>query len=368
MVYLGKLSRTPAKEYDFLVFIGRFQPYHKGHEIVIETASRLAHNVIILIGSSNQPRNWRNPFTFTERKNMILSDWNEKRQLSGAKIHIFPIDDIMYNDHEWIRTVQTTVNTAIQLTDNSDKKPTIGLIGHSKDQSGFYLSLFPQWKNESVVPYRTQGDILDATKIRELFFLRPQEFVDKAEFLLSFSTFMFLQKFKNSEDYRKLVEEHEHIKVYREDHQFRRNLPYSPIHITVDAIVVQSGHVLMVTRGANPGKGLMALPGGFIHEKETLEESMLKILKKETKIKVPIPVLRGNIVKSNVFDDPYRSARGRVITHAFLIELPPDSNGLPKVKGGFDSTSSFWLPLSEVNATNMFEDHAHIIWKMIGKT
>ena len=39
-------------DFDFLVFIGRFQPFHAGHQAVIDTALARAERVIVLVGSS----------------------------------------------------------------------------------------------------------------------------------------------------------------------------------------------------------------------------------------------------------------------------------------------------------------------------
>jgi bifunctional NMN adenylyltransferase/nudix hydrolase len=131
--------------------------------------------------------------------------------------------------------------------------------------------------------------------------------------------------------------------------------------VTVDAVVVQSGHILMIRRRAEPGKGLLALPGGFLDalSDKTLEDAMIRELREETCLKVPTPVLRGNIVETKVFDAIQRSTRGRTITHAFHIKLP---NGeLPKVKRGSDAASAKWIPISKVNPSECYEDHYEII-------
>jgi len=113
------------------------------------------------------------------------------------------------------------------------------------------------------------------------------------------------------------------------------------------------------------GKGTWATPGGFIKSNERLEDSMLRELREETKLKVPVPVLRGNIKAREVFDSPNRSLRGRTITHAFLIELPPGP--LPKVKGSDDAEKARWVPLSvfEKMQDQMFEDHYTLVNKML---
>ncbi len=141
------------------------------------------------------------------------------------------------------------------------------------------------------------------------------------------------------------------------------NAPYPPIFVTVDAIVIQSGHVLLVERKAYPGKGLQALPGGFIRGDESLPAACIRELREETQLKVPGPVLKGSIRARRVFDAPFRSQRGRTITHGFLIELAPAPQ-LPKVKGGDDARHAFWLPLAELAPEMLFEDHYHIIQAM----
>ena len=63
--------------------------------------------------------------------------------------------------------------------------------------------------------------------------------------------------------------------------------------------------------------------------------------------------------KNELFDAIQRSSRGRTITHAFNICLPDGE--LPKVRGGSDATSATWIPLSQVDSAQTFEDHYEII-------
>ncbi|MBN6741873.1 NUDIX domain-containing protein, partial [Acidithiobacillus sp. MC6.1] len=164
---------------------------------------------------------------------------------------------------------------------------------------------------------------------------------------------------------QRLVDEYAFLKNY---HQQFASYPYPPVFVTVDAVVIHSGHILLVERKAEPGKGLLALPGGFLDQRERIEDGMLRELKEETNIKVPVPVLRGSIRASRVFDTPERSQRGRTITHAFHIEFP--SGELPRIKGGDDAVKAIWLPLSAFYALDgaMYEDHWHIAAGFIGLT
>jgi bifunctional NMN adenylyltransferase/nudix hydrolase len=47
-----------------------------------------------------------------------------------------------------------------------------------------------------------------------------------------------------------------------------------------------------------------------------------------------------------------------------LIELPDGE--LPKVKGSDDAKTAQWIPISQVDSSMMFEDHAQMIQEMIG--
>lgn len=340
------------KEYDFLTFIARIQPLHTGHCAVIDTARAKARKVIVLIGSSFQSRDLRNPWSFKEREEMLRAEYPD----SEDWLIIAPLIDDLYNETGWIERVQQTVNGIVHQYpfQVNSAKPKIGLIGHSKDHTSYYLSMFPQWGSVNVANVKN----ISATPIREDYFFEGTIGGD-----IPASIFAYLAKFKKSPTYQLIADEANAIREYK---KIWSNSPYPPVFVTTDAVVIQSGHVLLIKRRAYPGKGLLALPGGFINQYEPIKQSMLRELREETKIKVPTPVLMGSISKQMVFDDPYRSSRGRTITHAFLIELVPSKMGLPKVKGSDDAEKAKWYPLADLNPEMLFEDHYQIIKAMIG--
>ena len=337
-------------KYDFLVFIGRFQPFHKGHLAVVEEALEKAERLIIILGSANQPRNSRNPFTTDERSKMIYGSLSEEHR---DRVICTPMQDFDYNDAKWERAVQQTVNSVIAVYGPKDSwNCKIGLIGREKDHTSYYLKKFPQWESENVVDFYN----LSATPIRYEFFER-RYISDVPE-----GTYRFLTEFSRRPEWDVIHNEIiENVKYQRQ----WANSPFPPIFVTVDAVVIQSAHVLLVKRGGYPGKGLLALPGGFLNQEERLEEAMLRELTEETQVDVPLSVLKGNIKSSRVFDAPMRSTRGRTITHGYLIQLP-DQENLPKVIGSDDADEAFWVPLSLITPENMFEDHYSIINILLG--
>ena len=339
------MSNTTKKMRDALVFVGRFQPFHNGHKAVIDAALEQAKEVVVVVGSSFAARNIRNPFTFEERKAMI------KAVFPSDCVLVVPVSDYPYDDNKWVNAIQKIVDATIPHAQD------VGLIGHSKDSTSYYLNIFPRWKNHIEVP--DVGGI-NATDIRKhLFGGENGELFNSAlpEQVKDVIREVFLKGDQGTPVYKTLVDEHLMIRRYKEAW---KAAPFPPTFMTVDAVVIQSGHILLVKRGDMPGKGLWALPGGFLNQDEKMLDGAIRELKEETKIKVPVPVLKGSIKGSKTFDAPNRSQRGRTITQAFLIDLGFDGK-LPKVKGSDDAEKAFWVPFKDVKQELMFEYHAHII-------
>ena len=331
------------KKYNNAIVIMRAQPLHNAHVELINRAAEVAEDVIILLGSSNQPRTIKNPFTFSERWRMITATIDLD---PSVKLYIEPLVDIPYNDQAWALQVQNIVNELIE------PNSSVCLIGHNKGPETSYLKFFPQWFFEDFDNVKNQ---LNATDIRDLYLKRPYN-RDYVKGVVPDRVLELLDNFYETPEYNSILEEKEFITKYKQ--QFA-GLQYPPVFVTVDTVVVQSGHVLMIKRRNLPGKNLMALPGGFLDQNELIVDGAIRELKEETKIKVPVPVLKGSIKTSHVFDKPDRSFRGRTITHAFYIELP--EGPLEKVKGGDDASHAMWVPLSELNREECFEDHHAII-------
>jgi bifunctional NMN adenylyltransferase/nudix hydrolase len=337
-----------SKQYNTLVLIGRFQPLHNAHLEIIKRATALTDELVIIAGSANQPRTYKNPFTFDERVAMI------KAATSGLamRVHVESNIDTIYNDQAWAVRIQSIVSKYRVLGGRT------AVIGHKKDASSFYLDMFPQWEYVDVEKIEPLG----ATDIRDLYFKQSfnSNFIKN---VVPTTTYDFLMEFRQTEEFQQIIREREFVETYKKQYA---SLPYPPIFSTADAVVIQSGHVLMIKRRAEPGKGLWALPGGYVNANtdRTVEDAAIRELREETMIKVPAPVLRGNIVRSKVFDAIDRSPRGRIITHAFFIQLPDGE--LPRVKGSDDAEKARWVPIAEVKSEECFEDHYEIIQHFLG--
>ncbi|WP_425508306.1 bifunctional nicotinamide-nucleotide adenylyltransferase/Nudix hydroxylase [Tahibacter amnicola] len=340
--------------FDYLVFIGRFEPFHNGHHAVVRHALGLAAKVIILVGSAGKPRSTRNPWNANEREVMI-------RAAVGAeadRLLIRPLSDHLYNETAWISLVQRQVAAAI-ADDGGAADARVGLVGRDKDASSYYLREFPQWELCNV----QHCEVLSATEIRDHLFSADEggQLLIKANVPPPVAA--MLEAFRRTPGYAQLSREFTFLKNYRKAWD---SAPYPPTFVTVDAVVVYSGHLLLVRRGAEPGKGLWALPGGFLGQDEHLIDAALRELREETRLKIPAPVLKGSLKAQRVFDHPDRSTRGRTITHAFHFEFA--SGDLPPVRGSDDADKAGWMPIAEALALEeqFFEDHYHIVQHFLG--
>jgi bifunctional NMN adenylyltransferase/nudix hydrolase len=330
------------KSFDYCVFIGRFQPFHHGHYELLKEALKSAETVLVVIGSYNKASDIENPWSAPQREEMIraaLTDEEEKH------VKFLYVRDSWYVNNKWLTDVQQKV---FEITDGCDDEK-ICIIGAE--------NYFPQWKflfqkNIEQMPH--------ATAIRGLYFTHDAAYRKHVHANVA----TYLENYKNTDSFKSLKASYDYLRDYKIAWD---GAPFPVTFVTVDCVVIKSGHVLVVRRKGNPGKGQIALPGGFLNQMEAIQDGALRELKEETGIKVDKANLEASITESRVFDYPKRSLRGRTITHAFLIDL---GNGpLPIVKGSDDADKAWWMSLSEfaTRESEFFEDHFHIISHFVSK-
>ena len=87
------------------LFIGRFQPFHNAHLLDIKKILKNADEIIIAIGSSQEKNTLENPFSFNERKQMIVNVL-KKNKIKNYKV--YPIPDL-YNDKKWVDCITKNI-------------------------------------------------------------------------------------------------------------------------------------------------------------------------------------------------------------------------------------------------------------------
>ena len=114
------------------LYIGRFQPFHKGHKSIVEAALKQCDRLVIGIGSSQEERTKRNPFSYKEREQMILRSFLAEELYS--RIIIIPIPDrTEYSDDaSWGQYVLDCVWQLVGL------RPSINFSGREQCRSTWF--------------------------------------------------------------------------------------------------------------------------------------------------------------------------------------------------------------------------------------
>jgi nicotinamide-nucleotide adenylyltransferase len=83
------------------IFVGRFQPFHKGHLKAIKWILKREKEIFIIIGSSQESLTKNNPLSFLDRKKMI----KETLLAEGIKkFKIYGVADFP-NDIFWVKEI-----------------------------------------------------------------------------------------------------------------------------------------------------------------------------------------------------------------------------------------------------------------------
>jgi 8-oxo-dGTP diphosphatase len=133
---------------------------------------------------------------------------------------------------------------------------------------------------------------------------------------------------------------------------------YPPVAIAVDIVALtlrdRRLHVLLIERAREPWLGAWALPGGFVHADETLEEAAVRELREETGIDAST-----HLEQVGAYGDPSRDPRMRVVTIAYLAVLPT----VGELRASTDAARAELVPVDEAidGARPIAFDHEAII-------
>ena len=130
------------------LLVGRFQPFHLGHVFAIQDALKSCEKLWLCIGSTNVQLNFKNPFSVSERREMMESSIDSELL---ERIKIYEIPDV--DDHKkWLAHLDSIV-------------PAYGLV-ITKDP---ILEHLYSYRKERIVdvPF-TDREKFCGTKIREM--------------------------------------------------------------------------------------------------------------------------------------------------------------------------------------------------------
>lgn len=291
------------------LFIGRFQPFHKGHLSVIEQIAKAPDidEIIIGIGSPQIDHTFSNPFTASERGTMI------RASLYGMKkvYQIVLISDI-HDNEKWAAHVESLIpDFKVVYVGNT-------LVRRLFTEKGYEV--------RNIDPVHK----ISATDIRERIIRK----VPWRKYLPP-GSLEVIEKIKGAKRIRNLYFKH----VYPA--------------VTVDIIIEHgAGLILIKRRDGKMFGGWWALPGGFLETgKESVEQAVIREAREETSLQIDLP----NLKLFGIYSDPQRDPRQPTVAVVFQTLL---AEGEPKA--GDDAQSLKVFPWNQVPKQLAF-DHATII-------
>lgn len=157
------------KQYKIGVVIGRFQPFHNGHECVLEQALELCEQVVVVIGSAQESRIPHNPLTAAEREAMIRDSFYDELEVNPNRILFLPLADRAEfgNNASWGEYVMKAIQQQFHIT------PSVIFEGYEAERRDWYGSL-------SVTVIQISRNVLpiSATEIREAILKGDKQFYE----------------------------------------------------------------------------------------------------------------------------------------------------------------------------------------------
>jgi 8-oxo-dGTP diphosphatase len=123
--------------------------------------------------------------------------------------------------------------------------------------------------------------------------------------------------------------------------------------LTVDAVILYNGRIVLIRRKNPPFQGKFALPGGFVEIGETVEAAVVREALEETGLSIEIVKLLG------VYSDPRRDPRGHTVSVVYL------SVGSGDLKAGSDASDAYLFDISDL--PEMAFDHNTILEQSQGE-
>jgi len=325
--------------FDLTVEIGKTDPPHVGHYDGSESYYFLAEKHLRLVGSAGFAPNLRVALSYEQRR-LLLDTGTRLRRYPD--VQILPLRD--YGDD--MRWREEVCRIVYSIAPDAAK---VLLIGASKDESSYYLKLFPEWTFFEAPLRRNKGRVINASDLRLAWL---DETLSNEGELLDEWAYQYLSSLYGSEQHRRLREELEHL----------RSFPLPSLIHAYDGVVVCHDHLLLARRSSPIGRGLLALPSiSFVDKQRGFSDLIHHI---EGLVKVDAAALIAASDDTSVEMKSWRFYGSKSIVTGIPLHLPFEY--LPEILGeGVE-----WVPLQEIPAifSQVWADQMLLTEKVLGRT
>ena len=118
--------------------------------------------------------------------------------------------------------------------------------------------------------------------------------------------------------------------------------------LSVGAVVVHDGSLLLVRRGHGPAAGQWSVPGGRLEWGETIAEAVVREVREETGLECVCGEMLGWV---EIIDDDHASPDHHFVVLDFVATVL--EHGVPVV--GDDAAEVRWVPLADVLDLNIVD-------------
>jgi len=153
------------------VFVGRFQPFHKGHLEVIKQIVKDVDELVVIVGSSQYSHRLDNPFTAGERITMIRKALEEDG-IKLQKIWVIPVPDI----HQHMLWVAQIVGYAPKFDVVFSNEP---LTSRLFKEAGFKVEPLPFIKREVYLATEIRKRMMAGENWKELVPSSVAKFIEE---------------------------------------------------------------------------------------------------------------------------------------------------------------------------------------------
>ncbi|MEA1993082.1 MAG: nicotinamide-nucleotide adenylyltransferase [Euryarchaeota archaeon] len=149
------------------LYVGRFQPFHKGHLHNIKKILEKNDEIVIAIGSAQYSHTLQNPFTCGERIEMIRKALNDL-----SRVVIVPVTDLHIHD-VWVSHLCSLAPKFDYIYSNEPL--TVRLF----EEAGFEVRSLPPYRRETYNATEIRKKIIDGRSWEEYVPKEVGEFIKK---------------------------------------------------------------------------------------------------------------------------------------------------------------------------------------------